>query len=57
MNNAKLNVYKKNSKKFVKGLMVIKSLLEIKLKRFAVMKNYLWTRYLNFFINDYYNVY
>ena len=57
MNNAKLNVYKKNSKKFVKGLMVIKSLLEIKLKRFVVMKNYLWTRYLNFFINDYYNVY
>ena len=46
MNNAKLMSTKKYFKKFVKSLMVPKSLLEIKLKRCAVMKNYMWKRQL-----------
>ena len=42
INSAKLNVYKKSFKKFVKSLMELKSLLKIKSKRFVVLKKSWW---------------
>ena len=44
INIAKLNVYKKYFKKFLKNLLKLKSLLKIKLKTFVVMKIYQWKR-------------
>ena len=50
MNNTKLNIYKRSTSKSLLGL---KSLIEIKLKRFVSIKNYyLWKRQLFLFIKN-----